>query len=140
MVLEEQPWSRTGILDSFASGAEPDQAEMDLALAEIARRRSAMPTLYPFRSSMRKPECSTEHQDSPVYDFLVLLSFPRAPYRAANEFNTINPMFGLFLFVKDSSTTSASLTHTRLGLDGLFVTAALNRWLRHSLGSRTKWG
>jgi hypothetical protein len=96
MVLEEQPWSRTGILDGFASGAEPDQAEMDLALAEIARRRRAMPTLYPFEIE-EQTGVLDRTQDSRVYDFLVLLSFTSAPYRAANEFNTINPMFDLLV-------------------------------------------
>ena len=98
MVLEEQSWSRTAILDSFPSGGEPDQAELDYALGEMSRRAEAAPSRYPFRVDHDSGVIDrVEEVDPRVFDFLTLLSFPKAPYRAKKQFNIINPMFDLLV-------------------------------------------
>src|SRR4051794_3540213 len=77
LVLNGEPnWSRTAILDSFPSGAEPDQAELDFAFSEIRRRSTVASAVYPFRvnEDTNLVERATD-VDPRVYEFLVLLCF-----------------------------------------------------------------
>src|SRR5258707_1228661 len=99
MVLaDETSWSRTAILDSFASGAEPDQAELDYAFEEIRRRATVAPNVYPFRIDEDSGVIERDANVDPrVYEFLVIVSIGGAPFRKRNQFTKVNAIFDLLV-------------------------------------------
>src|SRR4051812_19642622 len=97
LVLNREPtWSRTAIRETFPSGAEPDQAELDDALSEIERRATAAPSIYPFRVDLQSGVIQRAADVDPrVYEFLVLVSFAAAPFRKRSQFGAVNRLFDL---------------------------------------------
>lgn len=86
--------SRSAIAASFPAGQAPDAAELDEFFAEIRRRASAAPNLYPYSTNDDLIETRND-VDATAYDFLVILSIEAAPYRTGNGFNEVSPWLEL---------------------------------------------
>jgi hypothetical protein len=98
MVLSgDKSWSRTAILESFPSGSEPDQAEVDFGFAEIARRCDVAPDIYPFQIDETRSLVQRRDIDARVYEFLVIAGLAGAAYRKRSQHIKVNAMFDLLV-------------------------------------------
>jgi len=95
LLLEElDGLSRTSFRERFSAGLEPDQPEIERMEAEVRRRALCAPDAYPYRVEGTRV-VRPGSMDSTVYDFLLVLSLERAPYRKESRFEDINPAFEL---------------------------------------------
>jgi len=95
MVIDEVDLiSRASILSFFPAGQGPDSAELDQLFAEVRRRASSAPAIYPFVD--QGDEILFDRSiDSRAYLALLVMSIDSAPYRVEDRFNEINPDFEL---------------------------------------------
>lgn len=95
MVLQDlSSVSRTTIVSLFASGQAPDGAELDELFAEIRRRASIAPSVYPFRAPANSIHLDRV-VDARIYRLLLALSVESAPFRKESRYGEVNPIFEL---------------------------------------------
>src|SRR4051794_38570447 len=78
--LDELP--RIAIGSEVAAGDPPDESDLDFAIGEIRRRSAVAPESYPFSTAEDEQVillANDERRD--VYELLVMLSRPDAPWR-----------------------------------------------------------
>jgi hypothetical protein len=97
LVVEElASITRVAIRQRFQQGQQPDDVELGMLFSEIARRRGLAEELYPFEVDDDGVEIRRrDGVDPTVYDFLLMISLERAPFRREDRYGEMNPAFDL---------------------------------------------
>jgi hypothetical protein len=85
--------TRVAIRQRFQQGQQPDDAEIGLLFAEVARRHALIPDLYPFEVDPDQVAVAKRNDlDSTLYRFLLLISLATGPLRWGKRFKEINSL------------------------------------------------
>jgi hypothetical protein len=97
LVVEDLPSiTRVAVRQRFQQGQQPDDVELGMLFSEIARRRGLAEELYPFDVDEDGVEIRRRDDvDATVYDFLLISSLERSPFRQEARFGEMNPAFDL---------------------------------------------
>jgi hypothetical protein len=90
MLFEDETHvSLAELVSRLPSGQRPTSADVGLIRSQVARRAWLLPNLYPYRADdagiRRLPALRYR-----IYDFLLLISLERAPFRQTHNFNEVN--------------------------------------------------
>jgi hypothetical protein len=97
LVVEElASITRVAIRQRFQQGQQPDDVELGMLFSEVGRRGGLADELYPFKVDPDGVEIRRRDDfDATVYDFLLVVSLERAPFRLQNRFADMNPPLDL---------------------------------------------